>query len=1364
MTQQTVKILALALSSLVGSAGALAQDIYTGGTEGDPTASGTLKVGPINLKVSVNLAEIENEKPMSWPDAQKLAESIRGLKKDLRPTIVPAENGQFRVKVTGDDPKILSKPGLTGLAEDSGLEHQYNFDVSLGTNQQFSTLVKDCLDVTIYRADGTSTTLTPEETLNDDASKIANHPVCKSAYADGRTWRLNYDDAPIALLEIAEEYTDPDGTCTSTFKKDDKGDQEFIAAFSQWHQLDLFHGTCRALYVLTRNEATKTRMIWGMDVEGSSDSPMLSIKDDLLKDSASLYSVNGDNKLFERGETSILAPDGTWNIDWQKKTYGCRAVSASDNAYATLVLKVPPAVQTQFINGIMVGAAKVFDVASLQRMLNATASQLSAISGFNANSINAAVGNFQGITRDTSYLSAQVTTTPLPTISSTNASSLGTSTSSSANQNQPGQTTTTVTLQCPDGSLPTIGSGNTQGCAAPSSTSPSVSGSTSTLTTNATANTPTTATTQSTGGTSGQQNSVTTTTQGVGGTVPTAPSFNPLTAPNNVGVASADILAEQVQLNSQITTLRLLLQGALSDQYLLKNSRAVGERQQTTLGFAVSLDPPPQFKHAVAEVQVIIVPTDRSDGPSIMNLLPAEKTYNVAKVTSNQKAFGAGAVIEPVSLGVNTGTSKDRLYLAKDTDTLALQFPLPLTSTHSERVKAPLPQKIHDIVKTAIEWQKFGGCAWDTAYKKTKDEKDETEQQKEEDEMEDDVLHAMVVGSQPIAFGWQFRPVLGEDYVQGGERELFAQLALGAGLGQSYVPDVYIATEWRQYNPNSQVVGNVYQGSCSLVEQAGGVAVLSQPGVRDVTVSDLGAGQLKLSATGDFFTSSISVLSTQNVLSSVFFDGKTIQVFGNAHDLLEGGDLKIVGQNGQNAPFAIATNSTFEPQMCGISDATLNAKPRPDGNSLVDLGLTMGQQYQAHGEDGEPHPLVLIGSQVYGLRESPFLNDPGNRCERASGDVQFTCSYEFLAPTTSLRNAQTFLVRDLAWDQMQFAGTTHLLPSFTAATALAPSAPMITIQPTSQEVTPGQTATFSVAASGTGPLTYQWAKNTAIAGATSPKYTTPPAASSDNGTQFTVTVSNSAGSIMSSPASLKVNAKTSAKPAPDPPLGKATTDDADGTKSTTTSYEISGYDFTKIQKSCDASKLSFDKPCLQVYYDSIALDPKSTPFKVVSDNLAIVDGVPTGAKSLRLQIYWKNAASDASNADPNTTPDPATPDPASTTEWDLTLPKTADENKSTGENNPNSIAGSPAILHVGDSQTVTFTSPTFASCPAGSLPVTFDGAPLPGNPGNCDPKKKNMVSVLISTAITKVPGHKELTVTMPGASQPTTLTFDVVKE
>ncbi len=94
-----------------------------------------------------------------------------------------------------------------------------------------------------------------------------------------------------------------------------------------------------------------------------------------------------------------------------------------------------------------------------------------------------------------------------------------------------------------------------------------------------------------------------------------------------------------------------------------------------------------------------------------------------------------------------------------------------------------------------------------------------------------------------------------------------------------------------------------------------------------------------------------------------------------------------------------------------------------------------------------------------------------------------------------------------------------------------PVAPTVT-QPASVTVPLGQTATFNVSASGTGTLTFQWFKNgVAITGATSSTYTTPPTVAGDTGSVFTVTVTNSVGSVTSGPATLTVQLP--------PPLAKS---------------------------------------------------------------------------------------------------------------------------------------------------------------------------------------------------------------------------------
>ncbi|GAC1355906.1 MAG: hypothetical protein NVSMB3_01620 [Acidobacteriaceae bacterium] len=86
-------------------------------------------------------------------------------------------------------------------------------------------------------------------------------------------------------------------------------------------------------------------------------------------------------------------------------------------------------------------------------------------------------------------------------------------------------------------------------------------------------------------------------------------------------------------------------------------------------------------------------------------------------------------------------------------------------------------------------------------------------------------------------------------------------------------------------------------------------------------------------------------------------------------------------------------------------------------------------------------------------------------------------------------------------------------------------APAITTPPASQTVSAGQSATFTVAATGTGPLAYQWFQGgVAIAGATSSTYTTPGTMVGNNGSQITVAVTNSVGTVSSAAATLTVNA------------------------------------------------------------------------------------------------------------------------------------------------------------------------------------------------------------------------------------------------
>ncbi len=83
------------------------------------------------------------------------------------------------------------------------------------------------------------------------------------------------------------------------------------------------------------------------------------------------------------------------------------------------------------------------------------------------------------------------------------------------------------------------------------------------------------------------------------------------------------------------------------------------------------------------------------------------------------------------------------------------------------------------------------------------------------------------------------------------------------------------------------------------------------------------------------------------------------------------------------------------------------------------------------------------------------------------------------------------------------------------------TAPVITTQPGSQTVASGARATFSVVASGSGTLTYQWYQNgNAIAGATGSSYQF--TATAVTAGSYTVTVTNSLGTVTSNAATLTV--------------------------------------------------------------------------------------------------------------------------------------------------------------------------------------------------------------------------------------------------
>jgi hypothetical protein len=137
------------------------------------------------------------------------------------------------------------------------------------------------------------------------------------------------------------------------------------------------------------------------------------------------------------------------------------------------------------------------------------------------------------------------------------------------------------------------------------------------------------------------------------------------------------------------------------------------------------------------------------------------------------------------------------------------------------------------------------------------------------------------------------------------------------------------------------------------------------------------------------------------------------------------------------------------------------------------------------------------------------------------------------SPTLSLTNVTGSASGNYAVVVSNSGGsTTSATATLTVVTAI--SQPVITSQPTNQSVITGAAVTLSVTASGSNPLSYQWFKNNAaITGATAISFTLGAATTTDAG-NYTVRVSNSAGSVISNVATITVNTPPTIVASPTP--------------------------------------------------------------------------------------------------------------------------------------------------------------------------------------------------------------------------------------
>ena len=210
----------------------------------------------------------------------------------------------------------------------------------------------------------------------------------------------------------------------------------------------------------------------------------------------------------------------------------------------------------------------------------------------------------------------------------------------------------------------------------------------------------------------------------------------------------------------------------------------------------------------------------------------------------------------------------------------------------------------------------------------------------------------------------------------------------------------------------------------------------------------------------------------------------------------------------------LAVSAFVHASQTGVTPSSLNFGSQAVGTASAPMTVQLTNyshnQIQVTGVASSLSQFVFSGPAL------PVTLNPG---ASLIGSVKFGPA---AAQTYGGRLMFTF---NTGWKASAYLSGTGVQTQVPAA-AVSPS---ITTQPISRTVTAGQTASFSVANTGTAPFSYQWYKNTTpISGATSSSYTTPATTTSDNGALFKAIVTNSAGSVTSASATLTVNAAPTA--------------------------------------------------------------------------------------------------------------------------------------------------------------------------------------------------------------------------------------------
>jgi hypothetical protein len=409
---------------------------------------------------------------------------------------------------------------------------------------------------------------------------------------------------------------------------------------------------------------------------------------------------------------------------------------------------------------------------------------------------------------------------------------------------------------------------------------------------------------------------------------PTKPAWLP-----QFGVAAGDTLTDQINLAYQILNLRILNERALSDRLY----EVGAPRLQTVLGFQVSIVPPRWASDCAAVAEIELKLKDSNEPIAIVAMIPQEKTYNAATLSSSASSLDGSVVSLPWKLGAAFGRRRNALFLHRDSVTVAFERNLRWYAGAFG---------MRDSDRTAFGRQRNA--------------------------------HRL---NSPAKIRSEFRPVLGRRSVSPGARQMLAVAALPAADSSDANPPelslhVRARTYWRRYHRRSQTTSVHWRWwplSPNGPRQIKGpwydlpilttskVETSLKPTIERLEWTDVGAGAVMVLVEGqNFFSGTEVTIGGERCHAG---EGKLVLKSDRAMELhtsidaLMKGDAVLSGRFGSSMPLIRAAAPAR-----GVNIEVVSVRRSPDGSQalLILILVAADQDARLRVADFERLPQAVI--------------------------------------------------------------------------------------------------------------------------------------------------------------------------------------------------------------------------------------------------------------------------------------------------------------------------------------------------------------------------------------------------------------------